>query len=143
MPAKSTSHLPIVFYDFMATAADLAHLPTPVNTDGISFLPTLLGEPQSRRHEFLYWEFNERGFEQAVRYEDEDHHTAWKAVRHGVDQPLELYNLTNDIGESKNIAAEHPDVVEKITAILATARTESAEFPIQPARRNRANAATD
>jgi arylsulfatase A-like enzyme len=130
IPADTTSRLPIVFYDFLATACDLAHAPIPANTDGLSFLPTLLGEPQSEKHEFLYWEFHERGFEQAVRYEDWAHHTTWKAVRHSPTGPLELYNLTTDIGESRNVAADHPDVVAAITAYLATARTDSKEFPI-------------
>ncbi len=134
IPADTTSHLPIVFYDFMATACDVAHIPTPANTDGISFLPTLLGQSQEKKHEFIYWEFHERGFEQAVRYEDWGHETSWKAVRHSPAQPLELYNLTTDIGESKNVASEHPDVIAKIMDYLATARTESKEFPTTSAR---------
>ncbi len=141
--AGSTSDLPIAFYDFLPTAADMAHLPAPAATDGISFLPTLLGEPQSRRHDFLYWEFHERGFEQAVRYDDRADHKIWKAVRHGLDQPLELYDLSADIGETKNVAAAHPDVVKIITTYLRTARTDSAEFPIRAARPNRAAGSSD
>ena len=133
IPANTTSSLPIVFYDFLATAADVAHFPTPSHTDGISFLPTLLGKPQLEKHEFLYWEFHERGFEQAVRNNDWAHNIAWKAVRHSLTQPLELYNLTTDISESHNVAADHPDVVATITAYLATARTDSKEFPITDA----------
>jgi arylsulfatase A-like enzyme len=106
------------FWDFLPTAADLAGAPIPPNIDGISIAPALLGKPQTQQHEFLYWEFHERGFEQAVRYGD------WKAVRHGLDQPLELYNLKSDIAEAHNIAAQHPDIVATITKYLATAHTE-------------------
>jgi len=129
--AGTTSNLPIAFYDFPALATDLAHVKTQVGTDGISFLPTLFGQEQKQKHEFLYWEFFERGFEQAVRYEDWTHHVSWKGVRHGLDGTLELYNLTDDIGETKNVAAGTPEIVEKITGYMKTARTDSPDFPVQ------------
>ena len=100
----SASNLPIAFYDFLPTAMDLAGGTAPHGIDGISFLPTLLGKHPQPRHEFLYWEFHEQGFHQAVRYETDG--TSWKAVRHGLDKPLELYSLTADIGETRNVAAE-------------------------------------
>jgi arylsulfatase A-like enzyme len=117
----------------MPTAAELAGAPVPPNTDGISFLPTLLGRPEAQKqHDFLYWEFHERGFEQAVLVRDGN----WKAVRHAPTQPLELYNLNTDIGEKANVAADHPDVIARVMRYLETARTDSAEFPVttRPAR---------
>jgi arylsulfatase A-like enzyme len=121
--AGTTSSMPCAFWDFLPTVAEAAGAEAPKNLDGVSILPTLLGRPQQqqRAHEFLYWEFHERGFEQAVRAGD------WKAVRHGPDQPLELYDLESDIGETTNVAAKHPDVVKKIEAYLTTARTEPAQ----------------
>lgn len=86
-------------------------------------LPAMLGK-YSKKHEFLYWEFHERGFEQAIRM------GKWKAVRHGLNQPIELYDLEIDISEQCNLAVEYPDVVQKITQILQTVRFESKEFPI-------------
>ena len=91
-------------------------------------LPTLLGQPQTNHHDFLYWEFHERGFQQAVRMGD------WKAVRLKVGAPLELYNLKTDIGEKDNVAAKNPEVVAKIEAYLKTARTESEQWPIKVAQ---------
>ncbi|HVS71229.1 MAG TPA: arylsulfatase [Phycisphaerae bacterium] len=132
---KTVSHLPIAFWDFFATMGDLTGCKVPANTDGISFLPELLGHhARQKEHEFLYWEFHERGFEQAVRYNAPDG-TAWKAVKHSFTGPMELYDLNTDIGETKNIAADHPDIVAKITDYLKTARTDSKEFPITPASR--------
>lgn len=123
----------IAFWDFLPTAAELTGFQAPKDTDGISFLPTLLGHAdQQKQHDFLYWEFHERGFEQAVLMRDPANagNAGWKAVRHP-NRPLELYNLKTDLGEKTNVAADHPDIIAKITAYLATARTDSAEFPVR------------
>jgi arylsulfatase A-like enzyme len=124
---NSTSEYPIVFYDFLPTAAEMAGIAPPNNIDGISFLPTLLGQPQTNTHDFLYWEYHERGFEQAVRM------VSWKAVRHGIDQPLELYDLKDDLAEAHNVAAQNPEIVAKITDYMKTARTDSKDFPVRAA----------
>ncbi len=116
------------FWDFLPTAAEIAGVKPPQNIDGISMLPALLGQPQTNQHAFLYWEFHERGFHQAVRMGD------WKAIRLEPNQPLELYNLKANLGETNNVAAQNPEVVGKIEEYLKTARTDSKEFPIkQPA----------
>ncbi len=112
------------FWDFLPTAAELAGVSAPSGLDGISFAPTLLGGSQ-RKHEYLYWEFHERGFHQAVRMGD------WKGVRLGLKRPVELYDLKSDIGEKSNIAARHPDVVRKIEQIMVSGRTDSAEFVVR------------
>jgi hypothetical protein len=90
-------------------------------------LPTLLGQRQTNQHAFLYWEFHERGFQQAARMGD------WKAVRPQADEKLELYNLKTDIGEKENVAEKNPEIVAKMEAYLKTARTESEDFPIKKA----------
>jgi arylsulfatase A-like enzyme len=91
-------------------------------------LPALLGRAQTNQHDFLYWEFHERGFSQAVRMGD------WKAIRPGPGKSLELYNLKTDPGEKANVAGQHTDIVTKIEDYLKTARTESARWPIKKAR---------
>jgi len=114
------------FGDFMATAAELAGVEPPPNLDSISFVPTLLGQPErQKRHDYLYWEFHERGFAQAVRMGD------WKAVRLGTKKPVELYDLKTDLGEQHDVAAQHPEVIAKVEAILKSARTDSECFPIR------------
>jgi arylsulfatase A-like enzyme len=115
------------FWDFLPTAAELAGVAPPPEIDGISILPTLLGKGTQRQHEFLYWEFHEGGTKQAARMGQ------WKAVRPALNAPLELYDLSNDIAESKNLAAQHPDIVAKIEAYLRTARTDSHHWPLRPA----------
>jgi arylsulfatase A-like enzyme len=111
------------FWDVLPTLADIADVESPKDIDGISMLPALLGKNQSRQ-DLLYWEFHERGFDQAVRMDD------WKAVRHGKD-PLELYDLSTDPGEFVNVAQQNPNVVAKIEEYLKTARSDSAAWPIK------------
>ena len=124
---RTSDHIS-AFWDFLPTACDVAGVKTPDGLDGISYLPTLLGKTElQQRHEYLYWEFYERGFDQAVRM------GKWKAIRIGVAGPLELYDLSADIGETKNVAAEHPDIVAQIETILKTARTESELWKIPAA----------
>ena len=127
--AGSVSDQVWAFWDFLPTVAEMAGAPSPDGIDGISMLPTILGRKQEREHEFLYWEFHERGSRQAVRTGD------WKAIRQRPDQPLELYDLKADLGETNNVAAKNPAVVERVEAYLKTARTESADWPIRTANR--------
>jgi len=125
--AGVVSDFPWAFWDFLPTAAEIAGAKPPPNIDGISILPTLLGQKQTKQHEFFYWEFHERGSKQAVRMGD------WKAVRLLPGQPLELYNLKTDLGEKENVASKNPEVVAKIEAYLKTARTESAQWTLKAA----------
>jgi arylsulfatase A-like enzyme len=125
-PGSETDHVS-AFWDVMPTFSKIAGVETPEDIDGISFLPTLLGEAKKQKdHEFLYWEFHERGGRQAVR------NGKWKAVKYQVfekpDAPLELYNLEEDLGEENNVAGNHPEVVAEMQKIIDTARTPSEVF---------------
>lgn len=118
-PAGKTSDHIGYFGDLMATAAQLAGVEPPADIDSVSFLPTLTGNPAEQpAHDYLYWEFYERGGRQAVRYGD------WKAVRMPMfTGPMELYDLSQDLGEANDVASEHRDVVAKIAAMMAAAHT--------------------
>ncbi len=123
--AGSESNHVSAFWDVYPTVAELAGIEK-LQGDGVSFAPTLTGVLNQPEHDYLYWEFHERGGRIAVRQGD------WKAVRYNVltepDGPLELYNLAEDIGEENNVAAEHPDVVAQMEEILQNARTPSPVF---------------
>jgi arylsulfatase A-like enzyme len=114
------------FWDFLPTAAEIAGTAAPAGLDGISVVPTLLGTGSQRTHDFLYWEFHERGPQQAVRKGD------WKAVRKQPGGPLEVYNLKLDIGETTDVASSHQNLVALIDAYLVNARTQSKNWPIPP-----------
>lgn len=124
----TTNNQAWAFWDILPTVAEIAREGLPTKLDGVSMLPALLGQSQTNRHEYLYWEFHERGFQQAVRLGD------WKAVRLQADAPLELYNLSTDPGEKQNVARQNPEVVARIETYLKTARTESAQWPISAAK---------
>jgi arylsulfatase A len=100
------SDLTSAFWDVFPTFAELTGQHSGDSLDGISFLPTLLGRPGQKGHEYLYWEFHELRGRQAVRKGD------WKLVRYNVFDPesitTELYNIPDDPGETQNLAAEHP-----------------------------------
>lgn len=111
------------FWDFLPTACELAGSDAPDEIDGISYLPALLGQDNQQQHGYLYWEFYEMGGRQAVRWGD------WKAVRLNVHidptGSLELYDLSTDIGETTNVASDHPDIVTKLTAMIGAAHEDS------------------
>jgi len=124
IPAGRVSDQPAAHWDLFPTLTDLAGIKTPDGLDGMSIRRALVGESQPG-HEFLYWEFHERGFQQAVRMGD------WKAVRLAKDKPLELYNLKTDPTEQQDVASTQPAIVAKIEAYLKTARTDSPNWPIK------------
>ena len=120
-PGTTTDHVS-AFWDLMPTLAELTGAPAPPDTDGISLLPTLVGRGKQREHAHLYWEYHGRPC-QAVRM------GRWKGIRFmpRTPGPIELYDLEKDIGEQRNVAKEHPAIVERIAGIMA-ARTPS-RFP--------------
>jgi len=125
--AGSESNHLSAFWDILPTFASLAGAESPTDIDGISFLPTLLGEGIQPKHAYLYWEFIAYGGQQAVRMGD------WKGLRQNIRKTgalqTELYHLGRDPGESTDVAAQHPEVVAQIEAIMVSARVPSKEFP--------------
>jgi arylsulfatase A-like enzyme len=124
IPAGKISNALWYFADIMPTLADIAGATTPTDIDGMNVLPLLLGRKQRTDDRFLYWEFPAGKFQQAVRWRN------YKAIRPAPGKPLELYDLSRDIGEKNDIAQDNPDVIDKIEAYLKTARTESPNWPI-------------
>jgi arylsulfatase A len=125
-PGSKSDHVS-AFWDIKPTLAEITGAEMQEATDGISFLPALLGKRNQKQHEYLYWEFHEQGGKLAVRMDN------WKGVKRNIFKlpqgETELYNIINDPGEEKNLAAENPDVVKRIEEIFTEAHIKSEIFP--------------
>lgn len=119
----STSNLVSAQYDLLATMAELTGQKLE-DTDGISFLPTLTGkDDQQKKHEYLYFEFPEKGGQLAIRMGD------WKGVRVNVKKdpqsPWQLFNLKTDRNETKDQAANHPAIIQQFNEIVKKEHQDS------------------
>ncbi len=125
---RVSSH-PCYFADVMPTLAEIAGaLRFMPDIDGLSIVPTLTGDTPQPEHEFMYWElhpydwgkrqYSADGLVQAVRM------GRYKAVRQKSMAPWELYDLSADIGETTDIASDHPDIIAKIEQYIKTHRVE-------------------
>jgi arylsulfatase A-like enzyme len=114
------------FADVMPTLAEIAKVASPTNIDGVSVLPTLLGDKQDLSQRYLYWETYKFNGSRAVRFGD------WKAVQRGmhkkVHYDIELYDLKLDIGETADLADQHPDIVKKAEEMFKEAHTPSENY---------------
>ena len=134
IPAGQTTDQIAAIWDLMPTIAEFTGTKAPKDIDGNSLAPTLLGKPdKQKQHEYMYWEFPSYGGQQAVRWGD------WKGIRQNMykknnKNPLkiELYNLKLDIGESKDVASENPEIVAKIRQFMIDGHTPSKLFPLVP-----------
>ena len=120
----------------MATSAELLDLNAPGQLDSVSFLPTLLGQPEKQfKREFLYWEFLERRGAQAVVIGETGR---WKAMRkQSATAPIELYDLDNDLGETTNVAADHPKIIARAEELFKEQHVPNPlwKAPFQPRRK--------
>jgi len=129
IPSGQVSDHIAAFWDMLPTLCEFSGSKLPYHIDGISFAATLLGRSGQQSHDYLYWEFPASGYQQAVRSGD------WKIVWNNVNRhrgDFELYHLKNDTGEARNVAAEHPEIVQRLSAFAAMAHTPSGLFPLLP-----------
>ena len=106
------------FWDVLPTLAEIAKAEVPDEIDGISFLPSLLGQDTQVDRKYLYWEIPEYRGQQAVRM------GKWKGIRKDIKRgnlKIELYNLEVDPAEQYDLADDYPEVVTEIQNIMADA----------------------
>ena len=127
--AGTTSDHVCAFWDIMPTFAQMIGVADTLETDGISFWPTLTGRGVQGERPYLYWEFHEQGGKVAVRM------GRWKGIRIGVlrnpHAKTQLYDLETDPHEDRDVAAEYPDIVEQIESIMQEAHVPSPVFPFE------------
>ena len=129
--AGTESAHPTYFPDVLPTLAELAGTASPAGIDGKSIVPVLTGRGIPDLHEYLYWEWDRYdwgkrtlapdGTMQAVR------RGKWKAVRMRPSQPVELYDLSVDPGESDDLATRFPEITAELTGYL-----DEAHEPMRP-----------
>ncbi len=109
----------------MPTLVELsgASPPPGFETDGESLVGYLKGGEAPRR-DYFYWELHEGKPIRAARFGD------WKAVRNGIDRPIELYDLRTDRGERDDLADSHPDQVARAEQIFAAAHRPDPNWPM-------------
>lgn len=111
-------------WDMLPTFCDLAGAETPGNTDGVSMTATLFGQPdKQKQHDYLYWEFYERGGKRAARF------GKWKAIQRDLQKPtagpIQVFDLEKDLAEQHNIADKHPEIVARAKKIFTEAHEPS------------------
>jgi arylsulfatase A len=117
------SDTPWAFWDLLPTFAELAGASCPAPLDGVSLAAHLLQRRSVSRGHF-YWEFHEGGFAQAARQLD------WKIVRQRPNFAPELYRLSDDIGEQRDLAAAEPARLRAMTELLRSSRTPDSRYPV-------------
>jgi len=126
--AGSTSDHVSAFWDWLPTFADILGEKEPAGIDGVSLLPSLLGQKNQPKHAYLYWEFHELGGRQAVLKE------GWKLVKYQVTDAakttFELYNLTDDPGEQTDMAATMPEKVRELDALIRRSHQPNPVFDL-------------
>lgn len=126
IPAGGQSDMISAFWDMMPTFAEMIDVETPADIDGISILPELKGKRQREQHDYLYWEFHEGHGKRAVLRGD------WKLieldVRNAKLRRFELYNITSDPSEERDVASANEEIVAKLKCLLFSTRSQSELF---------------
>lgn len=133
--AKSVTDEKVIIEDFYPTILEMAGIKdyvTVQDIDGISFIPTLTGKINQNVDRPFFWHYPNKwgghgpgiGTASSVRLED------WKLIYFYKDQSFELYNITKDIGEAKNLAEEKPEKVKELATVLSDyLRASKAQMP--------------
>ena len=119
-PGSQSNHIS-AFWDILPTMAELARQPSPSQSTGVSFLPTLVGRKNlQKEHEYLYWEHP-----QAVKRDQAIRVGRWKGVvrnwKKGSTGAFELYNLDDDLSEHHDVASQHPEIVQNMQRLMVEA----------------------
>jgi arylsulfatase A-like enzyme len=124
VPAGAVSVEPLYFADLLPTFAEMLDRPLPVKADGVSLWPLLTGRKQPARKQPMYWEF--RQGKRATQFAVRD--GKWKAVR--LNGKLELFDLTRDGMEARDLSSDQPAVATRLAGIMDASHVDSPEYPL-------------
>ena len=124
--AGTENNFAFAFWDYLPTFADIINVDIPTESDGISILPTLVGEEGQKDRDYFYFEFQEIGGRQAVIKGD------WKLVHLDIrtEGVYELYNIASDPSENHDLINLFPEKTEELKEIMMNARTEHPDWPL-------------
>lgn len=126
----TTSDAPIAFWDFMPTVAEMTGYPSPLTTDGQSFLPLLEGRKTPVQDRVFYWDYGHTRdeYEQAVR---KGSYKGIQVTPRGGKPRFELYDISKDPSEKNNLASSLPLVVADLKREMADAFQYSEDYDPQ------------
>lgn len=134
LPAAKTYDPPVISLDIFTTALAAAgstgREPVP-DVDGVDLVPYLTGERQGQPHELLCWR---RGQSAALR------HGNWKMVRHSAGSKPELFDLSQDVAETRNLAAKEPGRLQEVQQLWEEWDHQNVPPLFEQARRGRGSA---
>jgi arylsulfatase A-like enzyme len=112
LPSGKTYNQPVSTLDILPTACAAAGAKTPADFDGVNLLPHLTGEKSVTPHEALYWRF---GPQKAVR-KGSWKLVDWRDFEAKQNSGWQLYDLSQDLGETHDLAAAQPQLVAELSA---------------------------
>ncbi|WP_129716242.1 arylsulfatase [Pedobacter sp. SYP-B3415] len=118
--AGKVTNQPWAFWDVLPTFTRLVGTTTPADIDGLPFNAVLQGRPAEKTHDYLYWQFNEKGLKEAITQ------GPWKLIRfkqQGEPERFELYNIQQDRAEARNLAAQEREKVTALRKLMLAAKT--------------------
>lgn len=127
IPPGKVSEAVIAFQDMLPTFAELAGAPAPEKRDGVSVVAALKGETSTVPRDYLYWDYGHcrgKAYSQAVRL------GSWKGIRPARTGKMELHDLSQDIGETTDLAPRHPEIVRRIASIMDTAVVPDSRYEV-------------
>jgi len=135
IPPRAVSTEPICHVDLMATCSAIlgAKLPDDAGEDSYNILPALLGAEfdKATRAAVVHHSGNgmfaiRQGKWKLILGRGSG---GWSGKGKKTDPPVQLYNMRGDKSEKKNLCAEHPEVVERLTKLLAKYKKEGRSHP--------------
>jgi arylsulfatase A-like enzyme len=123
IPAGKVNDTPWAFWDVMPTLASMAGVSAPKGIDGMNVVDVWRGKSTATQA-FYYWEFHEGGFTRAIRRGN------WKCIQLKTGQ-MQLFDLSQDLGEEKDLASSKPELVVELKALMQKARTENPDWPVK------------
>jgi len=123
IPARTLNETPWAFWDVMPTLAAVAGVAAPQGIDGMDVMAVWKGKSTATQP-YYYWEFHEGGFTRAIRRGN------WKCIQLKSGQ-MQLFDLSQDLGEEKDLAGARPELVAELKGLMQKARTENPDWPVK------------